>query len=81
MAPTAASGIRGVPSDGETARSSPTTASRRGWMERRRAAEVAAVPGMERQLRIQDRAAQALQTAAHPHGALTLETIEARAGV
>jgi VacB/RNase II family 3'-5' exoribonuclease len=40
---------------------------------------VSAVPGMEEQLRIQDRAAQALKARRHQRGALSLETIEARA--
>ena len=40
---------------------------------------VAAVPGLDEQLRIQDRAAQALKRKRHEHGALTLETIEPRA--
>jgi VacB/RNase II family 3'-5' exoribonuclease len=41
-------------------------------------ARLAAVPGMDEQLRIQDRVAQALKGVRHAHGALTLETIEAR---
>jgi len=40
---------------------------------------VSAVEGMEEQLRIQDRAAQAMRAVRHRHGALSLETIEARA--
>jgi VacB/RNase II family 3'-5' exoribonuclease len=40
---------------------------------------LAAVPGLEDQLRIQDRAAQALRRVRHSHGALRLETIEVRA--
>lgn len=40
---------------------------------------VTAIPGMERQLRIQDKVAQALRRVRHDRGALTLETIEARA--
>jgi exoribonuclease-2 len=40
---------------------------------------VTAVPGMEQQLRIQDRVAQTLKRARHERGALTLDTIEARA--
>ncbi|HEX3631287.1 MAG TPA: RNB domain-containing ribonuclease [Casimicrobiaceae bacterium] len=39
---------------------------------------LAAVPGMDEQLRIQDRAAQALKRVRHEHGALRLETIEVR---
>ena len=41
--------------------------------------KLAAVPGMEEQLRIQDGVAQALKRVRHAHGALQLETIEARA--
>ena len=40
---------------------------------------VSAVEGMEEQLRIQDRVAQAMRAVRHQHGALGLETIEARA--
>jgi ribonuclease R len=40
---------------------------------------LAAVPGMDEQLRIQDRVAQAMKGVRHQHGALSLETIEARA--
>lgn len=36
------------------------------------------VPGLEENLRLQDRTAQQLKTLRHAHGALTLETIEAR---
>jgi VacB/RNase II family 3'-5' exoribonuclease len=39
---------------------------------------LAAVPGMEEQIRIQDRIAQAMKQLRHGHGALTLETAEAR---
>jgi VacB/RNase II family 3'-5' exoribonuclease len=39
---------------------------------------VAAVPGMEQQLRVQDKVAQALKRVRRERGALTLETIEAR---
>jgi VacB/RNase II family 3'-5' exoribonuclease len=42
-------------------------------------APVAAVPGMEQQIRIQDKVAQALKRVRRERGALTLETIEARA--
>jgi VacB/RNase II family 3'-5' exoribonuclease len=42
-------------------------------------AHLAAVPGMDEQLRTQDRVAQTLKRVRHEHGALTLETIEARA--
>ncbi len=41
--------------------------------------KVAAIPGMEQQIRIQDRTAQALKRVRHAHGALHLETLEARA--
>ncbi len=40
---------------------------------------LAAVPGLDEQLRIQDRVAQALKALRHHHGALTLDTGEARA--
>ncbi len=40
---------------------------------------VAAVPGMDEQLRLQDRVAQAMKGLRHAHGALSLETLEARA--
>lgn len=51
------------------------------WLDGKAAAPapVAAVPGMEQQIRIQDQAAQALKRVRREHGALTLETIEARA--
>jgi len=51
------------------------------WLEGRGPAPpaVQAVAGMDQQLRLQDRVAQALQRARHEHGALSLETIEARA--
>lgn len=39
---------------------------------------VSAVAGIEQQLRIQDRVAQAMRVVRHEHGALRLETIEAR---
>ena len=42
-------------------------------------ARIAAVPGMEEQIRIQDKVAQALKQVRRERGALTLETIEARA--
>jgi exoribonuclease-2 len=41
-------------------------------------AGIPAVPGLEENLRIQDRVAQLLKTLRHEHGALTLETVEAR---
>ena len=40
---------------------------------------VAAVPGLEEQLRLQDRAAQAVKKLRHQHGALSLQTIQTRA--
>jgi VacB/RNase II family 3'-5' exoribonuclease len=40
---------------------------------------LAAVPGLDEQLRIQDRAAQALKRVRHAHGALQLDTLEVRA--
>lgn len=51
------------------------------WLDGKAAAPapVAAVPGMEQQIRIQDQVAQALKRVRREHGALTLETIEARA--
>jgi exoribonuclease-2 len=42
-------------------------------------APVAAVPGMDQQIRIQDEVAQRLRRARRARGALTLETLEARA--
>ena len=41
-------------------------------------ARIAAVPGLDEQLRIQDRAAQALRRVRHANGALQLETLEVR---
>ncbi|MEO7729261.1 MAG: RNB domain-containing ribonuclease [Burkholderiales bacterium] len=41
--------------------------------------KLAAVPGLDDQLRIQDRAAQALRAVRHAHGALELETLEVKA--
>jgi len=41
--------------------------------------KVAALPGLDEQLRTQDRAAQAMKTLRHEHGALSLDTIESRA--
>jgi len=40
---------------------------------------LAAVPGLDEQMRIQDRVAQALKRVRHAHGALQLETLEVRA--
>ena len=50
------------------------------WLEGTGAAptKLAAVPGLEEQLRIQDGAAQALRRVRHAQGALMLETAEAR---
>ncbi len=39
---------------------------------------ISAIPGLEENLRIQDRVAQQLKQLRHEHGALTLETVEAR---
>jgi ribonuclease R len=41
--------------------------------------ELAAVPELGAQLRIQDRVAQAMKRLRHEHGALSLDTFEARA--
>jgi VacB/RNase II family 3'-5' exoribonuclease len=41
--------------------------------------KLAAVPGLDEQLRIQDRVAQAMKTLRHQHGALTLDTLQTRA--
>jgi VacB/RNase II family 3'-5' exoribonuclease len=51
------------------------------WLEGREAApaRLAVVPGMEQQLRIQDRVAQALKRVRHEQGALGLVTLEAQA--
>jgi exoribonuclease-2 len=50
------------------------------WLEGRAPAppKLAAVPGLDEQLRIQDRAAQALRRVRHARGALRLETPEVR---
>ena len=39
---------------------------------------IAAVPGMETQIRLQDRVAERLREVRHRHGALSLETVQAR---
>lgn len=41
--------------------------------------KLAAVPGLDEQLRIQDRVAQAMRGLRHQHGSLTLDTLETRA--
>ena len=41
--------------------------------------KLAGIPGLEEQIRVQDRTAQALKAVRHAHGALHLETLEARA--
>jgi VacB/RNase II family 3'-5' exoribonuclease len=50
------------------------------WLENKgpAPARVAAVPGLDEQLRLQNRAAQTLRSVRQARGALTLETIEAR---
>ena len=50
------------------------------WLDGQAAApaRIAAVPGLDEQLRVQDRVAQAMNRFRHMHGALSLETIEAR---
>ena len=40
---------------------------------------LAAIPGLDEQLRIQDRVAQTMKRLRHQHGALTLETLQTRA--
>jgi len=51
-----------------------------GWLEGDALipAEIRAVPGLDENIRIQDRVAQRLKMLRHEHGALTLETVEAR---
>lgn len=51
------------------------------WLDGKSAAPapITAVPGMDEQIRIQDKVAQALKRVRKARGALTLETIEARA--
>ena len=51
------------------------------WLEGKGRApgRVATQPGLDEQLRLQDRVAQALRALRHVHGALSLETIEPRA--
>ncbi|MEO8307349.1 MAG: RNB domain-containing ribonuclease [Pseudomonadota bacterium] len=51
------------------------------WLENKAGPplQVASVAGLEQQLRLQDQVAQALKAVRHANGALTLETIEARA--
>ena len=57
----------------------PTTAWRPGWRGRGpMPGPVAAVEGLDENLRLQDRVAQKLKAFRHEHGALDLETIEAR---
>ena len=52
-----------------------------GWLEGTAPAppQVAAVPGMDEQLRIQDRVAQSLKQVRHAHGALRLESLQVQA--
>ncbi len=63
-----------------TTPSSPTTGVA-AWLEGNGSMPeaVAAVPGLEANLRLQDAVAQKLRTLRHEHGALDLKTIEARA--
>jgi len=51
-----------------------------GWLEGNASAPepLASVPGLDENLRMQDRAAQSMKKLRHAHGALSLETIEAR---
>lgn len=51
-----------------------------GWLEESQPMPqgIGAVGGLDENLRLQDRVAQKLKTARHAHGALSLETIEAR---
>jgi VacB/RNase II family 3'-5' exoribonuclease len=51
------------------------------WLDGRAPApdRVSTVPGLEQQLRVQDRVGQAIKGLRHQHGALSLETTEARA--
>jgi VacB/RNase II family 3'-5' exoribonuclease len=50
------------------------------WLERAEpeSAQMSPVPGLGEQLRIQDRVAQSMKQLRHQHGALSLETVEAR---
>jgi VacB/RNase II family 3'-5' exoribonuclease len=52
-----------------------------GWLDGTAPAppRLAAVPGLDEQLRIQDRIARTMQNLRHRHGALSLETLETRA--
>ena len=62
-----------------TMRSSPITAWRPGWKGMALSPqEIAAVHGLAENLRVQDRIAQSLKNLRHVHGALSLETIEAK---
>ena len=57
----------------------PTTASLAGWRVTGRCRKGStAVDGLDENLRLQDRVAQKLKALRHVHGALNLETIEAR---
>jgi VacB/RNase II family 3'-5' exoribonuclease len=52
-----------------------------GWLEGTAPAppKLAALPGLDEQLRLQDRVAQAMKHLRHQHGALTLDTLQTRA--
>ena len=59
--------------------SSPITASQHGWKGQEVVPEaIAAVNGLDENLRMQDRVAQSMKKFRHVHGALSFETIEAR---
>ena len=57
----------------------PTTAWPPGWKAAPAPAAVAAVPGLDANLRLQDKAAQSLKGLRQLHGALTFETLQGRA--
>jgi len=54
--------------------------SRPGWMAKARPPpRILEIPGLDQNLRLQDRVRQRLVDLRHRHGALSLETIEAQA--